>query len=144
MVRADRRRDCGGTSDQGLVTRQEGSPHAGRFRGTGVARAAQARPRSALILKATRGPWFETRAARAPHHEVFETRPCGPLLTMREWVWRTKKGAALLRPHPEERGRRPRVSKDGRRARVRAAHGSRRGPAGRSSPSRRGWGGRKK
>ena len=26
---------------------------------------------------------------------------------------REKKGAAFLRPHPEERGRRPRVSKDG-------------------------------
>src|SRR5882757_151437 len=85
MVRADHRRDRGGTSDQGLVTREEGSPHAGRFRGTGVARAAQAWPRSALILKATRGPWFETR-------------PCGPLLTMRRWVGRTKKGAALAAP----------------------------------------------
>src|SRR5258708_34287412 len=69
MVRADHRRDRGRTSDQGLVTGEERGPHAGRFRGTGVARAAQAWPRSALILKATRGPWFETR-------------PCGPLLTM--------------------------------------------------------------
>jgi len=35
------------------------------------------------------------------------------LLTMREWVWEGKKpiAARLLRPHPEERGRRPRVSK---------------------------------
>jgi len=45
---------------------------------------------------------------------------------------------APLRPHPEERGRRPRVSKDGPRVQAGppacVAHGSRRVAARRSSP----------